>query len=84
MVIKYQRKNSPQHEVKGMKGDETHTHTQRVEKRQHERKELFMVCILHNINYVIKLPESMVFRSVPIRGQKICSEPGNDGKYTVV
>lgn len=49
MVIKYRKEKTLS--VQG--------HKKKIEKKGDEkRKELFMVCILHNINYVIKLPST--------------------------
>lgn len=55
MIIKYEKKNPF-----GVKGKHTKklTHTKETSAREKKRKELFMVCILHNINYAIKLPST--------------------------
>lgn len=49
MIIKYEKKNPF-----GVNGK----HTKETSAREKKRKELFMVCILHNINYAIKLPST--------------------------
>lgn len=43
---------------KGKTYKKSHIHTKETSAREKKRKELFMVCILHNINYAIKLPST--------------------------